>query len=325
MSMNERIYKIDQLLAGRRCVTISELLEKLEISKATLKRDLTLMRDRFNAPIVFDKELGGYRFEIRNTSQGVPYELPGLWFSAEEIHALLTMQHLLSSLDTGGLLGSHIQPLLSRLTALLGSANDPADEIQRRIKIRMVGVRHVHLDHFESIGFALLKRKRIRIDHHARSKDASTQREVSPQRMIYYQGNWYLDAWCHLRNDLRSFSVDAIHRVEILEKKSKDVPDKRLDEVLGAGYGIFAGKKVQWATLLFSPEAARWVSNEHWHQNQKGKFHEDGSYELKIPYSKDTELLMDILRYGARVKVLAPAALTNRVSKEIDAMKLAYL
>ena len=220
---------------------------------------------------------------------------------------------------------SDLAHVLSRLTALLGAADDPVDEIKRRIKIRMVGSRHVHLDHFEAIGSALLKRKRIRIDHHARGKDQTTQREVSPQRMIYYQGNWYLDAWCHLRNDLRSFSIDSIHRVEILEKNTKDIPDKQLDEILGAGYGIFSGKKVQWATLLFSPEVARWVSNEHWHQKQKGKFHEDGSYELKIPYSKDTELLMGILRYGARVKVLAPAALSNRVSKEIDAMKLAYL
>jgi predicted DNA-binding transcriptional regulator YafY len=325
MSMNERIYKIDQLLSERRVVTIVELLERLEVSKATLNRDLALMRDRMNAPIIFDNELGGYRFDKDNKMDGTPYELPGLWFSAEEIHALLTMHYLISNLDTGGLLGAHIQPLQSRLTALLGAADDPVDEIKRRIKIRMVGSRHVHLDHFEAIGSALLKRKRIRIDHHARGKDQTTQREVSPQRMIYYQGNWYLDAWCHLRNDLRSFSIDSIHRVEILEKNTKDIPDKKLDEILGAGYGIFSGKKVQWATLLFSPEVARWVSNEHWHQNQKGKFHEDGNYELKIPYSKDTELLMDILRYGARVKVLAPAALVNRVSKEIDAMKLAYL
>jgi predicted DNA-binding transcriptional regulator YafY len=324
MSMNERIYKIDQLLSERRIVTIAELLEKLEISKATLKRDLALMRDRMNAPIIFDRELGGYRFDKNNKVPGTLYELPGLWFSAEEIHGLLTMHHLLINLDTSGLLSPHIQPLQSRLTALLGAADDPVDEVKRRIKIRMVGARHIHLDHFEAIGFALLKRKRIWIDHYARGKDQTTQREVSPQRLIYYQGNWYLDAWCHLRDDLRSFSVDAINRVEILEKKTKDIPEKRLDEILGAGYGIFAGKKVQWATLLFSPEVARWVSNEHWHQNQKGKFHGDGSYELKIPYSKNIELLMDILRYGARVKVIAPVGLVRRVSTEIDAMKRAY-
>lgn len=324
MSMYERIYKIHQLLSERRVISIAELLDRLEISKATLKRDLSVLKDRFNAPIVFDKTLGGYRLDKDNELLGAPYELPGLWFSAEEIHALLTMHHLISDLDSSGLLGSHIQPLQSRLTALLGTADDSAEEVKRRIKLRIVGGRHVHLDHFEAIGSALLKRKRIRISHHARSKNQSTQREVSPQRMIYYQGNWYLDAWCHLRNDLRSFSVDSISRVEILEKKPKDISDKKLDEILGAGYGIFAGKKVQWATLLFSPEVARWVSNEHWHQDQKGKLHPDGSYELKIPYSKDTELLMDILRYGARVKVIAPSTLVQRIHTEINLMKLAY-
>lgn len=324
MSMNDRIYKIDQLLAERRFVTIPELMKTLEVSKATLNRDLALMRDRMGAPIVFDKELGGYRFDQDNRSNGTAYELPGLWFSAEEIHALLTMHHLISNLDTGGLLGSHIKPLTSRLTALLGAAADPVDEVTKRVKVEMVGARHFYLPHFEAVGSALLRRKQLRIDYCSRGTNQATQREVSPQRMIYYRGNWYLDAWCHLRNELRTFAIDSISRVEMLEKKSKDVPDKKLDEVLGAGYGIFAGKKVQWATMLFSPKIARWVSNERWHPSQKGRFLEDGSYELKIPYSKDTELLMDILKYGAGVKVIAPVELVRRASKEIDAMKLTY-
>jgi predicted DNA-binding transcriptional regulator YafY len=130
MSMNERIYIIDQMLSERRAVTVDQLLEKLDVSKATLKRDLALMRDRMNAPILFDKELGGYRYEKANGTASVPYELPGLWFSAEEIHALLTMHYLLSNLDTGGLLGAHIKPLLARLTALLRTADDPIEEIQ---------------------------------------------------------------------------------------------------------------------------------------------------------------------------------------------------
>ena len=248
MSMNERIYKIDQLLTERQVVSVDEFLEHLEVSKATLKRDLAFLRDRLNAPILFDKERGGYRFD-RNTKQvGFQYELPGLWFSAEEIYALLTMHHLISNLDSGGLLGTHIQALQARLTALLGAANDPIDEVKRRIKIEMIRVRHVQLTYFEVIGSALLKRKRILIDHYSRGTNQRTQREVSPQRLIFYHGNWYLDAWCHLRDDLRSFSVDTVKRVEILDKKAKDVSEKQLDKILTAGYGIFAGKHVQWAT-----------------------------------------------------------------------------
>lgn len=324
MSLNERIYQIDQLLTERRVVTIDELLARLEVSRATLKRDLTLMRDRMNAPIIFDRELGGYRLDKGSVSHSIPYELPGLWFSSDEIHALLTMHHLISNLDTGGLLGAHIKPLLSRLTALLSAADDPADEVKKRIKIEMVGVRDLHLPHFEAAGAALLRRKRLHIHYHARGTNQTSQRDISPQRLTYYRGNWYLDAWCHLRNDLRSFSVDAIQRIEILEKKARDVSDKTLDQVLGAGYGIFAGKKVQWATLTFTPEISRWVSSERWHPNQKGRFHADGSYELKIPYSNVIELLMDILKYGTGVKVTAPAELVKRVKKEIEAMRMAY-
>ncbi len=188
----------------------------------------------------------------------------------------------------------------------------------------MVGARQFHLEQFQAVGSALLCRKRLMIDYHARGTGESGNREVSPQRLIYYRGNWYLDAWCHLRNGIRNFSVDAIQHAEILEKKAKDVSDRKLDDVWGAGYGIFSGAKLQWATLLFTPELARWVSAELWHPNQKGKLNKDGSYELKIPYSKDTELVMDILRCGAGVKVMQPKELRQQVISEIDAMKLAY-
>ena len=323
--MNERIYKIDQLLSERTAITVDELLEHLEVSKATLKRDLAYMRDRLHAPILFDKELGGYRFDRESKSVGTPYELPGLWFSPQEIHALLTMHHLLSNLDGSGLLSGHIQALQSRLTALLSSANDSVDEVKRRIRVEMIRVRHVELTHFEEIGSALLKRNRLLINHYSRGTNQKTQREVSPQRMIFYHGNWYLDAWCHLRDSLRSFAVDTIERVEILDKKAKKLSEKLLDEHLTSGYGIFAGSKVQWATMLFASNISRWVSSERWHKDQKGKMLEDGSYELKVPYSDDTELLMDILRYGANVRVLSPSGLVNGVANEVLKMQSLYL
>jgi len=223
MSMTERLYKIDQMLSERRFVTFDELMVRLEISKATLKRDLAYMRDRLNAPIIFDRELRGYRFDKIGGKNNAQYELPGLWFSADEIHALLAMQHLLSNLDSGGLLGPHISPLLSRLTALLGTANNPANEVQKRVKLQMVGSRQFQLVLFQAVGSALLSRKRMVIDYYARGSDEITHREVSPQRLIYYRGNWHLDAWCHLRNDIRNFSVDSIQKAKILEKNAKEI------------------------------------------------------------------------------------------------------
>ncbi len=318
VSEMERIYQIDQMLGGRRFVTRKQLQERLGVSWATLKRDLDYLKDRLHAPIVFDRELGGYRFDHDPKRIGPQYELPGLWFSAEEIHALLTMQHLLSNLDTDGLLGPQIKPLLARLTGLLGAADNPAEEVQRRIRIETVGARRFKLDHFQAVGSALLRRKRLLIRYHARGNDETTEREVSPQRLVHYRGNWYLDAWCHLRDGLRAFSVDAIDRVEILDKRAKDVADRRLDEVLGSGYGIFSGDQVTWATLRFTPERSRWVADERWHPKQEGKMLKDGSYELKVPYADDRELLMDVMKYGGDCKVVEPNALRKRVAAEFE-------
>lgn len=249
MSAMERIYQIDQILSKRRAVPRHELQERLGVSRATLKRDLAYMRDRLNAPITFDRELGGYRFANQEKHAGAPYVLPGLWFTAAEIHALLTMRQLLSNLDPSGLLGPQIQPLLARLSGLLGSADNSAEEIQRRIRIQAVGARDYHLEHFQAVGSALLRRKRLLIRYHARGSNEVSEREVSPQRLNHYRENWYLNAWCHLRNGLRGFSVDAIQQAEILDTPALDVPDQHLDELLGTGYGIFSGDRVTWAVL----------------------------------------------------------------------------
>jgi predicted DNA-binding transcriptional regulator YafY len=324
MDRTERFYKIDQIINERRLVPFKDLQDELEISRATLKRDLDYMRNRLNAPIIWDRDLGGYRFDKVSPQIGGQYELPGLWFNSSEVHALLTMQHLLANVDPGGILTPHIQPLMARLNALLGSADNTAEEIRKRILIVGQGKRHMKIEHFERVGSALLRRKRMVITYFARGKGETTEREVSPQRLVHYRENWYLDAWCHMREGLRNFAVDSISRVEVLEKKAKDVSRASMDEVLGPGYGIFTGKDVQAAKLRFTPERARWVSQESWHPNQKGTLESDGSYVLELPYADDRELIMDILKFGAEVEVLGPTALKRRVKAEIGKMAGQY-
>lgn len=134
----------------------------------------------------------------------------------------------------------------------------------------------------------------------------------------------HLDAWCHLRKELRSFSVDAIAAVEILDREATAVAETRLNKALGSGYGIFAGEAVKWATLLFSGERAKWVKDEQWHPDQVGRLQEDGRYELRVPYADDRELLMDILRHGQDCVVVEPKELRQRVMAEVAVMVANY-
>lgn len=322
MPQTERLYRIKNMLDSGRVLTKSLLLAELGISAATLKRDLALIRDRMNAPVVFDRDLGGWKLDKAAALVGTQFELPGLWLTAEEIHALLTMQHLLANLDAGGLLGPHIEPLMRRLGKLLGAGTRATEEVAKRIRVQTVGARRIHLPHFQSVGSALLLRQRLVLEYHGRGRDEPGEREVSPQRLIHYRDNWYLDAWCHVRKALRSFSVDAIQRVQVIDKAAIDVAETELDAVLGSGYGIFSGKDVQWATLRFTPERARWVADETWHSKQEGRFDESGHYILRVPYADPTELVMDILRHLPEVQVLGPSELFETVrGKLAEAVK----
>jgi predicted DNA-binding transcriptional regulator YafY len=118
--------------------------------------------------------------------------------------------------------------------------------------------------------------------------------------------------------------VDAIRAAQALEDPAREVDDERLDEVLRAGYGIFAGESVERAVLKFSPGRARWVANEVWHSRQVGRMEADGSYVLELPYSQEPELVMDVLKYGSEVEVLSPASLRRRVARELAAGAALY-
>jgi predicted DNA-binding transcriptional regulator YafY len=284
------------------------------VSASTLKRDIAKLRDQYHAPIEWDAGRGGWTLDRRTPGAGEQYELPGPWFSAEEIHALLTMQHLLANLDSGGLLGGHIEPLMSRLNRALGSGAPPKSDVARRIRVQTVGARRMHLPHFQAVGSALLQRRRLVIDYRGRTRGDTTGRQVSPQRLVHYRDNWYLDAWCHWRQALRSFSVDAIERVRVLDEHATEIEPAELDDVLGVGYGIFAGREVRWATLRFSPERARWVAAERWHADQHGRWDSQGRWVLSLPFADPRELVMDILRHVPEVEVIGPDELCREVA-----------
>lgn len=316
MDRTERFYRIDQLLQERRCVPIATFLEELDIAKATFKRDIEYLRDRLNAPIVWDRNRRGYCYDKRGSAVGPRFELPGLWFNASEAHAILTMEHLLANLQPG-LLAPHVAPLRSRLRMLLTQGDHSLEEVVSRIRVLPLAGRKVEQPLFEKIANALLSRKVLRVHHFNRQRGEVLEREVSPQRLVYYRDNWYLDGWCHLRDSIRSFALDALQNVFITSQTAREVPGGELDRYLTAGYGIFGGSETKTAVIRFSPERSRWVAHETWHPEQQGRFDAEGRWVLSFPYSNDTELAMDILRNGPDAEVLEPPELRAKIQKKL--------
>jgi predicted DNA-binding transcriptional regulator YafY len=326
MDRTERFYKIELLLRSRGCVTFQVLRDELAVSPATLKRDLQYLRERLSAPIIYDRFDGGYRFQPLQSGRSARQELPGLWFSEQEIHALLTMHQLIAGLDDDGVLSRHLQPMLDKLQGMLGTDEDEARELIRRVKVIATARRRSSSLYFELLGSSLVKRRRVWLRYFKRSERRSSEREVSPQRLVNYRNTWYLDAWCHASDALRRFALDAIQEAQPMDARARHVAVKDLEVELDAGYGIYGGGngKLKWAVLVFDADAAQWVSAEEWHAQQKGRWLPDGRYELQVPYVDATELAMDVLRHGDSVQVRGDRSLVALIAQRLKKAAALY-
>lgn len=316
MKSFEHVYRLHRLLKSRRYpVPFERVMEELDCSRATTKRVLAYLRDVLGAPLETSREPRGYRY----TDEA--YELPGFWFSSEELQSLLTLQQLLATFQPG-LLDDALDPLRERLDQILKSQGLKAANADR-IRLLRAAARSPG-KHFAVLAAAVLQRQRLRIEYEARGTQQVTEREISPQRLTHYRDNWYLDAWCHKSNGLRTFAVDCVRSAEALDKAAQDVAAERLTQELGGSYGIFSGAPTATAILRFTPERARWIAAETWHPQQQGAWLADGSYELSVPYHRDEELILDVLRYGHEVEVVAPPELRRGVAERLTTAAAQY-
>ena len=181
MAEIDRYYAYQTLFSGRKAVPKMEFLKKLEISPATFKRDLAMLRDRLNTPILYDRDLGGYRLENPDAFQ----QLPGLWFSQEEALALMTIQTMIGQLEPG-LLGPKLKPLQTRLNKILETQGADAGVLSQRIRVVHAGKRRMPLKSFELVAKATVDRKQVEIVHLNRQSGESVKRIISPQQLIHY-------------------------------------------------------------------------------------------------------------------------------------------
>jgi len=317
MDKLERAQRLHKLLKERRTpVSLSYLCEMLACEARTVTRLIADMRLYLDAPIL-NKPRQGY-FYVKDST----FELPGVWFSPEELHALLAIQQLTSNLS-GGLFDERISLIQEKAVSLLGE-HMPAPEELRRIRILGAGARSKRLPMFSVVTSGALNRQRLFLTYDGRQRGEVSEREVSPQRLVYYKGNWYLDAWCHKKEALRSFAVERIGQAHLLNMACKHISDAELDEKLAKSFGIFSGEPTATAVLHFTEQAARWVADEEWFPEQESRWLDENTFELRIPYNNPTELIMEICRYGPDVEVIEPPELRRRLANKLQAAAEQY-
>lgn len=319
MNRLERLYRIHELLqAARYPVPMSRFCDVLDTNRNTITRDFQYLRDMFGAPIIYDRERNGHCYDPKCPV----FELPGLWMNASELHALLACEQLLEGVQPG-LMAPRLAPLKTRIRQLLAETGQDDESVSDRVRVQAMQNRPVQDSVFMPVADAVMARRQLGFTYLARSRDIASDRCVDPQQLLHYRNNWYLLAYCHQAEGLRHFSLDRITRPERLESPAMDRSVGELATFTNESFGIFSGSPTAVARLRFSSHAARWVADEQWHPQQCGEWREDG-YHLLVPYSNPTELIMDILRHGAEVEVMAPQLLRATVAERIRKMQKMY-
>lgn len=315
MANPDRIYALHHFLGQRRPRSLRELAAALECSEPTVKRLIGYLRDHFNAPIQYDREQFGYHY-VRSAER---FELPGLWFSESELYALLAAEQLLEQAEPG-FLSERLRPLRDRIRQLLGEGAPGAD-LAGRVRIKRQGRRACSAASFRAASDAVLRQRDLSFTYQGRVRDEAGRRRVAAERLLHYRDNWYLVGWCLQRRAWRYFAVERISAPIRVEPRRSRPTSAAPDE---DGYGLLIGEQVSEALLRFSPARARWIADEVWHPHQQQRWLPDGRLELRFPIGDHRELLLDILRYGDEVEVIAPNDLRMTVIARLSAALSRY-
>ncbi len=318
MAKLEKIYLLDNILQSRKTpASASYLMERLECASATLYRLIATLKDEFNAPILKNNSGNNKGFYYDPNAQ---FSLPGVRLNMEETNGLLMAAQILEDLQSDAL-NQSLSRIIGNIEKVL---EDKGLNNRKMVKIIPALSRKPTPDIFQTILDALNKGKKLKLTYQSRNSEQGTERLVSPQRFTSYKNAWYLDAYCHLRNDIRLFALENILSCEVDIEPSKTLAQNTLRNHYAKTYGLFAGEATHTAKIEFNTALAPWVKHEHWHSDQTIEQLDERHILMTIPYNQTQELIADILRYGPAAKIIAPKGLRQLMKETLAATSNIY-
>lgn len=298
-------------------------LTKEQISRKTsIGSDSTFFRALRFAQTITNNAIVRTNNKYQLTDSIIENDVSLLLPSDEELIALVAIEHIISSM-TSDTLRNVFAPIQKKINQTIKLIAKRPNGWFDRIRILDTHYRKIESGVFVKISQSIAKERVIRFQYTDR-KGAKTVRTVSPQHLIRYRDNWYLDAWCHNSNELRCFSLDCINEIKHDNQPFVTVKDNELRTIYATSYGIFTGTPIGIAIIRFTGNAARYAQREIWHPEQKISKHKDGSVQLHIPYNNATELIGAILTWGEEAEVISPVSLRKEIEKKIFKMYLQY-
>jgi len=287
---------------------------ELEVSYKTILRDLDFMRDQLGLPIEYDAQKYGYHYTEPVT------HFPTMQVSEGELVALFVAQKAMEQYKGT----SFEEPLRNAFRKLTEGLKDRVDfqidSLEENFSFRTTGTPVANLKMFEALGKAVLHGYEIRFDYRKLQGLDYEKRSVQPYHMACVDNQWYLFAHDLERNEIRTFALPRMRRLEVTEKKFKRPTNFSPAELLSGSFGVFTGTAHHKIRIHFDAFAAQLIREKSWHPSQKITELNDGDLELEMTLGSLHEVERWILSWRQHAVVLGPTELCESIRQSLRAM-----
>jgi len=314
LSRISRIVKILTSLQSGQRYSVKELTELVGVSRRTIFRDLNEL-SAIGVPFYHDRRTGSYQLDPG-------FFLPSIDLNLQEALSLLTLIHN----------GSSHLPGQFRKSAIMGGfkiENNLPREIRRYCNATLNDISIRHVSHsppdlsdkvFWSLQRSVRMKRKVKFLYDSVYEGCEIETEIDPYHLTFKSRGWYVVGFSSMHNELRTFKLNRIIKLTIMEKCF--IPTEKFDiaEYFGRSWSMIPEGKICHVKLKFSRKVAKNVSEVHWHTSQKSHFNPDGTVTMEFRVDGLGEIGWWILGYGDQVEVLAPAELRKHIAKTAGQM-----
>lgn len=303
MNRTDRLLAIVLELQRHGSRRAEDLAATFEICKRTIYRDIQALCES-GVPVVAQAGIGYSLIE--------GYFLPPLSFSMDEATMLLLGSQLVADHfdaqynQTAQSASRKIEAVLSE--KLRGEVNYLRGSIAFVAPETLASSASAKF--LPTIRRAIIERKTIRFHYHTRysmdRSNAKKTREADPYGLVHYGDAWYLNAFCHLRQEVRQFRLDRMSDLQLLDKCFTRPANFKMEPPEDDHRKLIV-------RALFNPDAAPWVRESRSYYITAMDDHPEGLL-VTMKAHVETELVAWLLSWGEQVEVIEPESLKRRLA-----------
>jgi predicted DNA-binding transcriptional regulator YafY len=315
-----RQWKILKKIEAGRWTSSSDLAAEHGVTERTIRRDLEALQEA-GFPLYDERQDGkkvwrlveGYKQKL--TQNFSLAEFAALYFGKNLI-TFLGDSPFAEDLDSAfekirEALPQKSLPYLGRVQDLFAARPDPFKDYSKK------------RDVIAALVDSLLHQRQVQVAYYSFNSRRTKTYVLEPYRMVYHHGGLYLYARAHEYDEVRTFAVERIQKLEILDAGFDMPSDFSVAEYAKSAFGITGGKAAD-VELVFDKDVAGYIGERVWHESQQISTGADGSVTLKLKVAPNFELKSWIKGFLPHVRVAKPDSLRSELLAELDKARAAF-